>query len=107
LCREKYNRSCSQLYESNQEGSAVALFPEAISFSGDDNRETVKFLKTATNTALHLDTKVWTVVAPELYIDYVHGGASMNLEGRIAYAPLVKGVSMCGTGRSRDCLVIS
>lgn len=65
----------------------AAVFQEAISFSGDENRDPVSFTKVQPILLTFLSRKMWTVVAPELYIDYVHGGASMNLEGRIGYAP--------------------
>lgn len=30
---------------------------------------------------------MWTLLEPELYVDYVHAGASMNLKEKITYAP--------------------
>lgn len=63
------------------------VFQEAISFSGDEARDPVSFSKLQPILLYVWTKRVWTVLAPELYIDYVHGGASMNLEGRIAYAP--------------------
>lgn len=63
------------------------VFQEAISFSGDEAREPVSFSKLQGILLYSWSGRVWTVFAPELYVDYVHGGASMNLEGRVAYAP--------------------
>jgi hypothetical protein len=73
----------------NKKGALFAfIFQEAISFSGDEAREPISFSKLQPILLYTWTRKLWTVVAPELYIDYVHGGASMNLEGRIAYAPV-------------------
>jgi hypothetical protein len=64
------------------------IFQEAISFSGDENRDDVSFSKLQPYIIKIWTKKMWTLLAPELYVDYVHGGASMNLEGRFAYAPI-------------------
>ena len=66
----------------------ATIFQEALSFSGDENREDISYSKVQPILLNIWSRKLWTVLAPELYIDYVHGGASMNLEGRIAYAPI-------------------
>lgn len=73
------------------------IFQEAISFSGDEAREPISFSKMQPIFLNFWSAKVWTVVAPELYIDYIHGGASMNLEGRIVYAP-VKRINVWAQG---------
>ena len=31
--------------------------------------------------------KAWSELEPEAYIDYIHGGVSMNLRSRMVYAP--------------------
>lgn len=72
----------------NRRGMLLAVvFQEVISFSGDENREDISYSKIQPILLYPWTRKMWTVVAPELYIDYIHGGASVNLEGRIAYAP--------------------
>jgi hypothetical protein len=72
----------------NRRGLLMAIvFQEVISFSGDENRDDVSFSKIQPILIYPWTRKMWTVLAPELYIDYIHGGASMNLEGRLAYAP--------------------
>jgi hypothetical protein len=63
------------------------VFQEAISFSGDEARDPVSFSKLQGILLYSWSRRVWTVFAPELYVDYVRGGAAMNLEGRVAYAP--------------------
>lgn len=66
----------------------VALvFQEAISFSGEESRDPVSFSKLQGILLYAWSRKVWTILAPELYVDYVNGGTAMNLEGRVAYAP--------------------
>lgn len=72
----------------NQRGLLMAIvFQEVISFSGDENREDISYSKIQPILLYPWTRKMWAVVAPELYLDYINGGASMNLEGRIAYAP--------------------
>jgi hypothetical protein len=62
------------------------VFEQAVSFSGDKNREDINYSKLQPILLYTWSKKIWTSVAPELYIDYIDGRASMNLEGRIAYA---------------------
>ena len=64
------------------------LFQQANSFSGDKNRETISFSKLQAIFIKYWTRRMWSVLAPEWYIDYVHGGISMNLETRATYAPL-------------------
>jgi hypothetical protein len=64
-----------------------AVFQQVNSFSGDDNRANLSFSKIQIVDVNLWSKKMWTVIAPEFYIDYVLGGFSMNLEGRIAFAP--------------------
>ena len=63
------------------------VFQQVNSFSGDDTREEISFSKLQAILINFWSRRVWTVVAPEWYLDYVHGGVSMNLAGRFAYAP--------------------
>jgi len=62
-------------------------FQQANSFSGDKSRETVSFSKLQIILINIWSRRVWTVLSPEWYLDYVHGGLSMNLEGKVAYLP--------------------
>jgi hypothetical protein len=64
------------------------VLQQANSFSGDDKRANISFSKLQSILITFWSRKVWTVVAPELYLDYVHGGLSMDLAGRFAYAPV-------------------
>lgn len=63
---------------------------QANSVSGDQTRTTIAFSKLQVFLLNFWSKKTWTVVAPECFIDFVKGGASMNLEGRFAYAPIPK-----------------
>jgi hypothetical protein len=76
---------------------AAFIFQQGISFSGNEKREDISFSKLQGVLLYAWSKKVWTVIAPELYIDYIHGGASMNLEGRIAFAP-VRRINMWAQG---------
>jgi hypothetical protein len=62
------------------------VLQQTNSFSGDESRENVSFTKLQGVYIKVWSKKMWTVVAPVMYIDYIHGGTSMNLEGRIVYA---------------------
>lgn len=64
------------------------LFQQTNSFSGDKDRTTISFSKLQAVLIKYWSKRMWTVLSPELYIDYVDGGASMNLETRATYAPL-------------------
>ena len=56
--------------------------------SGDKNRANVSFSKLQVIVIQTLSPKSWIVIAPECYVDYVHGGVSMNMRSRLAYAPI-------------------
>jgi hypothetical protein len=60
---------------------------QANSVSGDAERSTISFSKVQIVLLNFWSKKIWTTLSPECFIDYVKGGASMNLEGRFAYAP--------------------
>ena len=63
------------------------VFQQAHSFGGYSDRATLSYSKLQA-IFIHIWTKrLWTVVAPECYIDYIYGGLSMNFEVRCAYAP--------------------
>jgi hypothetical protein len=57
------------------------------SFGGDETRPEFNFTKLQGIILHHWNKKAWTVVAPELFIDYINGGTSMILKGRMAFAP--------------------
>jgi len=68
-------------------GNLVSVvLQQTNSFSGDETRENVSFTKIQGVYIKVWSKKMWTVVAPVLYVDYIHGGTSMNLEGRMVYA---------------------
>jgi hypothetical protein len=62
------------------------VFEQAVSFSGDKNRQDINYSKMQAILLYTWSKKIWTTLAPEWYIDYVGGGSSLNMEGRIAYA---------------------
>jgi len=62
-------------------------FQQAYSFSGDESRGDINFSKLQVILINIWSRKMWTVLAPEFYLDYENGGASMNIEGRLVYAP--------------------
>ena len=62
------------------------VFEETYSFSGDKIREDISYSKLQVILLYTWSRRMWTTLAPEWYLDYVQGGSSMNLEGRIAYA---------------------
>lgn len=64
-----------------------AILQQANSFSGDADRANLSYSKIQFVALNFWSKKMWTVLAPEFYIDYVLGGLSMDIEGRIAFAP--------------------
>jgi hypothetical protein len=64
------------------------VLQQANSFGGYKARADISFSKLQTYLITIWSRKVWTFLAPEYFLDYVHGGLSMNLEGRVAYAPI-------------------
>jgi hypothetical protein len=63
------------------------VLQQANSFGGFNSRADISFTKLQTYLITIWSRKVWTFLAPEYFLDYVHGGLSMNLEGRGAFAP--------------------
>lgn len=63
------------------------VFQQAHSFGGYSDRMILSYSKLQAILIYVWTKKIWTVVAPECYIDYVNGGPSMNFEVRCAYAP--------------------
>lgn len=55
------------------------------SVSGDEKRADLSFSKLQAILIHMISPRVWTVIMPELYVDYINGGTSMNLEGQIGY----------------------
>lgn len=66
---------------------AVITFQQANSFSGDEHRPDLSFSKIQAILLHYWSRKIWTVAGPELFIDYINGGTSMILKGRMAFAP--------------------
>jgi hypothetical protein len=67
----------------------VALvFQQTNSFSGDTSRVDLSFTKFQGILLHYWNKRAWSVVAPELFIDYKNGGeTSMILKARMAFAP--------------------
>ena len=60
---------------------------QANSLSGDEARANISFSKLQLIGIKYFGRKTWLVVAPELFLDYVKGGTSMNFRSRLAHAP--------------------
>jgi hypothetical protein len=63
------------------------VFQQTNSVSGDKNRSTISFSKLQVIAVKYLSKRSWVVLAPEWFLDYVHGGLSMNLRSRFTHAP--------------------
>ena len=63
------------------------VFQQTNSFSGDESRPDFNFTKLQGIILHYWNKKTWTVVGPELFIDYINGGTSMLIKGRMAFAP--------------------
>jgi hypothetical protein len=63
------------------------VFQQINSFGGDSDRKTLSYTKLQAVFIQAWTKRIWTVVAPESYIDYIEGGLSMNFEVRCGYAP--------------------
>lgn len=62
-------------------------FQQVNSITGDERRDALSFSKLQLIIVKRWSKKAWAVLEPEWYIDYIHGGVSMNLRSRIVYAP--------------------
>jgi len=71
----------------NYKTLVAVVLQQTNSFSGDDNRADFSFTKVQGVLLHYWSKRSWSVVAPELFVDYIHGGTSMILKGRMAYAP--------------------
>lgn len=72
----------------NQQKMILAfVLQQTNSLSGDPERADLNFTKFQPVLIKIWSKKMWTVLAPEMYFDYIHDGISMNMEGRIALAP--------------------
>ncbi|MBL0009787.1 MAG: hypothetical protein IPP25_22120 [Saprospiraceae bacterium] len=67
---------------------AILTFQQTNSFSGDEARPDYSFSKIQGIILHYWSRKMWSVVAPELFIDYINGGTSMILKGRMTFAPM-------------------
>ena len=65
----------------------AVILQQANSFSGDETRRTVSFTKVQPILLKFWSKKVWSVVAPSIFIDYISDDVAMNLEGRTTFAP--------------------
>lgn len=63
---------------------------QANSFSGDEARSDLSFSKLQLVLLYFLSKKSWIVIAPEYFLDYTKGQQALNVESRLAYAPLPK-----------------
>lgn len=63
------------------------VLQQANSFSGDETRADINFTKLQAIFIKYWSMRIWTVLAPEWFFDYVNDGVSMNLRSRLTYAP--------------------
>jgi hypothetical protein len=85
----------------NQQKMILAfVLQQTNSFSGDPERADLSFTKFQPVLINTWSKKMWTVLAPEIFVDYIKGGVSMNLEGRTALAlsPRFSVWTMAGAG---------
>ena len=64
----------------------VLTFQQANSFAGDAPYD-ISFSKLQAIFLHYWSRKTWMVAGPELFIDYINGGTSMILKGRMVWAP--------------------
>jgi hypothetical protein len=62
-------------------------FQQVNSVSGDETRSKLSYSKLQLIVLKAWSGRFWKVLAPEWFVDYVHGGLSMNLRTRLTYAP--------------------
>jgi hypothetical protein len=65
----------------------AVVLQQANSVGGEDSRADINFSKVQAILLKYWSGRVWTVLAPEWFVDYVKDGLSMNLRTRMAYAP--------------------
>src|SRR5215203_103669 len=63
------------------------VFQQANSVGGDDERADISFSKIQFILIKYWSPRMWSVLAPEWFLDYINGGLSMNLRTRLTYAP--------------------
>ena len=63
------------------------VLQQTNSFSGDESRQDLSFSKIQGILLHYWNKRTWSVVAPEFFIDYINGGTSMILKGRMTFAP--------------------
>ena len=63
------------------------LFQQVNSVSGDEARADISFSKMQFIVIRYVSKRTWIVLAPEWFLDYINGGASMNLRSRLTHAP--------------------
>jgi len=63
------------------------VLQQANSVSGDEARATISFSKIQAILIKSWSKRLWSVLAPEWFVDYVNGGLSMNVRSRMTYAP--------------------
>jgi len=78
--------SYSQLIPKKRILFSVVL-QQANSFSGDETRAEISFTKLQVIGIKYWSPRLWTVLAPEWFFDYINDGVSMNLRTRLTYAP--------------------
>jgi hypothetical protein len=76
----------SKLLEGNR-NIVSGTFQQVITVGGDENRKDLSFSKIQAIFLHYWSRRLWTVVADEIFIDYIKGGTSMIFKGRMTGAP--------------------
>jgi hypothetical protein len=89
-------------------GFASIVIQQTNSLQGAEDRKDINFSKVQAILLKNVSKKMWIVAAPTLFIDYVDGGTSMNMESRMAFAPkprvnlwIQAGIGVYGDFRAR------
>lgn len=64
------------------------VLQQTNSVGGDETRAPISFTKLQVILIKYWSKKTWSTLGPEWYLDYIHGGLSMNLRTRMIYAPI-------------------
>ena len=78
----------------------ILIFQEPFSVSGNHARANISYSELQAALLYTWSKKLWSYLGPELYLDYVNGGASMNVEARVAYnlKPRINLYTQAGVG---------
>lgn len=73
------------LYMPKRKTIMAFTYQEYFSVSGDEARDDIRWARFQLFYLQSFSSQVWIMVIPELFLDYIKGGASMNFEAFGAY----------------------